>query len=139
QSQQQVEALIKDLTADFAARHGFNPEDASALRVRNSLEAYARISGLFDWIRRFVWVIGVGTLVAGVVGVSNIIMISVRERTREIGLRKALGATPGSIVGQVVLEATMLTSLSGYLGLVAGAGLLELLRRYLPENDYINA
>lgn len=138
-TENEVEALIESLRADFAARHFFDPNDKGALRVRNSLEAYQRLSSLFSWVRSFVWVVGIGTLVAGVVAVSNIMMISVRERTREIGLRKALGATPRSIVSQVVIEATLLTSLSGYLGLVGGAGVLELLRRYLPKNNYIHA
>jgi len=84
-----------------------------------------------------VWVVGVGTLLAGMVGVSNIMIISVQERTLEIGVRKAIGATPASIVRMILLEALLLTSLAGYLGLVAGVGLVEAFRRYLPENDYI--
>jgi len=81
--------------------------------------------------------VGIGTLFAGVVGVSNIMIISVQERTLEIGIRKAIGAPPASIVSMILLEALALTSLAGYLGLVAGVGLVEATRRYLPENEYV--
>ena len=84
----------------------------------------------------FIWIVGLGTILAGIIGVSNIMLISVRERTKEIGLRKALGATPRTIVNQIVLESLVITSASGYVGLVAGLGVLALVRRYVPANDY---
>ena len=84
------------------------------------------------------WVVGIGTIFAGVIGVGNIMLISVKERTVEIGVRKALGATPWSIVSMVLQEALFITSVSGYAGLVAGAGVVELVSKYLPENDYFN-
>jgi putative ABC transport system permease protein len=78
---------------------------------------------------------GAGTLAAGAIGVSNIMLIIVRERTKEIGIRRAVGAKPSAVVGQIVTEAVFLTSLAGYLGLVAGIALMEVVGKLLPEGD----
>jgi putative ABC transport system permease protein len=129
---------IADATSRLmAARHGYSPDDRRAINVQNNLERFQRISQIFDWIRAFVWVVGLGTVFAGIVGVSNIMLISVQERTLEIGIRKAVGATPFSIVSQILLEAVILTAVAGYLGLIAGVGLIELVKKYVPENQYI--
>lgn len=113
----------------LAARHGVSPDDRRAIRIQNSLEQFKKTTQVFSWIRVFVWIVGFGTLVAGVVGVSNIMLISVAERTKEIGIRKALGATPLSIVSMVVIESMLITACSGYTGLVAGVGVIELVAR----------
>ena len=84
------------------------------------------VNGLFIGINAFIWFVGLGTLTAGIVGISNIMIITVKERTREIGIRKALGATPFNIVSTLLLESTLVTGFAGYLGLVVGVGLLEL-------------
>lgn len=129
-----VEQEVRDL---LAARHRIHPDDKRAIRFRNNLETFAEITEVFQLIQYFVWIVGLGTIIAGIVGVSNIMLISVKERTREIGIRKALGATPGSLVALIVEEAVFLTMMAGYCGVVAGVGALELASRALGENDYV--
>ena len=116
----------------LAARHNFDPSDERAIWVENSLENYTMFSGVFMAISTFVWVMGIGTIIAGIMGVSNIMLIVVQERTREIGVRKALGATPRSVMGQVMMEALIVTSAAGYGGLLLGLGSLEAIARLLP-------
>ena len=109
--------------------HRINPDDTLAVGSYNAAEKFESIQGLFRSIRKFVWFVGTLTLFAGMLGVSNILLIIVKERTKEIGVRKALGATPASIVSLVVAEGLLLTSLAGYLGVVAGVLGLELAGR----------
>ncbi len=111
-------ALLKE-------RHRIAPDDARALGHYNSEVDFNKVSGLFAGIRALVWIVGIGTLSAGVIGVSNIMLVIVRERTNEIGIRRAVGATPASIASQIVLESLILTGLAGYLGLVAGVFVVE--------------
>ncbi len=120
----------------LAVNHTFDPEDQRAVYVNNNVENYQRIVALMSAIRLFVWVVGIGTLLAGVVGVSNIMLVAVRERTREIGIRKALGATPASIVGLVLQESVLITAVAGYLGLVLGVLALEGLAQAIPDAAY---
>jgi putative ABC transport system permease protein len=117
----------------LSVNHTFDPEDERAIYVNNNVQNYQRILALITAIRLFVWVVGVGTLLAGVVGVSNIMLVAVRERTREIGIRKALGATPASIVGLVMQESVLITTVAGYAGLVLGVLVLEGLAKAIPD------
>ncbi|HLL24838.1 MAG TPA: FtsX-like permease family protein, partial [Kofleriaceae bacterium] len=132
---EETQEIIDKVVGQLAERHNFNPSDKLAVRVHNNVEVFARFSALFYMISAFVLVIGLGTLAAGVVGVSNIMMISVKERTKEIGIRKALGATPRSIVFMVIQEAVFITGIAGLLGLAAGVGLLGLFSGM--ENDFM--
>jgi putative ABC transport system permease protein len=118
----EVKNEIKKLLAN---RHKFDETDEQAIGIRDLQEEYNRFKGLFGAISTFVWVVGMGTLLAGIVGVSNIMLIIVKERTKEIGVRKAIGATPWSIVSLILQESIVITSLSGYFGLLAGVGVLE--------------
>jgi|SRR5690554_793463 len=108
-------------------RHGIAPEDRRAIQSFNLAEPAKMVKGLFIAINGFIWFVGLGTLTAGIVGISNIMIITVKERTREIGIRKALGATPFSIVHTLLLESVLVTSIAGYCGLVLGVGLVELM------------
>jgi putative ABC transport system permease protein len=123
-----VEQAVRSVLGE---RHHVNPSDEQAIGSFDAADQFDKVQSLFQGIRSFVWFVGTLTLLAGVLGVSNILLIIVKERTREIGVRKALGATPGSIVSLVVQEAIVLTMLAGYTGLIAGVAVLEGVSRYL--------
>ena len=120
--------LERQIKRYLSERHVFDPNDPQALGFNNTEKSVGELQGLFTAIRFFTWFVGIGTLLAGIVGVSNIMLISVKERTREIGIRKALGAKKWNILQMIVLEAMVLTSFAGYIGLVCAVGLIELVR-----------
>ncbi len=128
--------VVEEAKKQLAAKHKFDPEDQRALFIFNSIENYQQFMSLFAGIRLFIWIIGAGTIISGIVGVSNIMMIVVKERTKEIGIRKALGATPFSIISLILQESILITAIAGYIGLVVGVGLLELVSSSLPSVDY---
>jgi putative ABC transport system permease protein len=128
-------AMAEDVRQTLAKAHKFDPQDQRAVFVWNNLEQFKQFLNLFASIRLFIWIIGIGTIIAGVVGVSNIMMIVVKERTQEIGIRKALGATPWSIISLILLESVLITSFAGYIGLVMGVGLLELISPVFENSD----
>jgi putative ABC transport system permease protein len=128
-------AMASDVRNTLAQKHKFDPEDQRAVFVWNNLEEYKKLMSLFASIRLFIWIIGIGTIIAGVVGVSNIMMIVVKERTQEIGIRKAMGATPWSIVSLILLESVLITSFAGYIGMVLGVGLLELIQPVFENSE----
>lgn len=109
----------------FAHLHSFNPEDRSALGLWNNSENYIQTMKIFWAIKLFVWIVGIGTLIAGIVGVSNIMLITVKERTKEFGIRKALGATPTSIIKLILIESVFITSVFGYIGMMLGIAITE--------------
>jgi ABC-type antimicrobial peptide transport system, permease component len=109
-------------------RHKVHPKDTGVFGSFNTEKVYQQVQGLFTGIAAFSWFVALGTILAGVIGVGNIMLITVKERTREIGLRKALGATAGSIVTMIVQEAVIITAVAGYMGLVLGVLVLELVR-----------
>ncbi|MBK7555105.1 MAG: ABC transporter permease [Flavobacteriales bacterium] len=116
----------------LARLHNFDPTDERALWLENNVENVSTFNGVFGGISAFIWFIGIGSLVAGIVGIGNIMLIVVKDRTREIGIRKALGATPANVIGQILLEAVFVTALFGYLGLALGVFLLEGLASVIP-------
>ncbi|MCH8555788.1 MAG: ABC transporter permease [Schleiferiaceae bacterium] len=131
-------AYASRIAADFARRHQFDPKDLRAISVRNIREQADMILGIISGIQVFVWIIGLGTIVAGIIGVGNIMMIVVKDRTREIGIRKAIGATPWSIISQIILESVFITSFFGYIGLLFGVILLETVGPNMDSDYFAN-
>ena len=121
----QMEAFEQRIRKRLAAEHHYDPEDQSALWIRNTMEQYKSMMIVFGGINLFVWIIGLGTLLAGIVGVSNIMLVTVTERTSEFGIRKALGAKPVSIIRMILTESVMITAMFGYIGMVLGVAVME--------------
>lgn len=116
-------------------RHlNFNANDKQALWINNSQEDYIETQKIFGAITMFVSIIGILTLIAGIVGVSNIMLVSVKERTREIGIRKAIGAPPWAILKTVIIEALIITSIFGYIGILTGIGFTELVNFIMEQS-----
>ena len=116
-------------------RHSIAPTDERAVGSFNLEEEYRKMTTLFTGIDGLIWIVGIGTLLAGIIGVSNIMLIVVKERTKEIGIQRALGATPFSIKSQIVIESVFLTTIAGYIGLVLGVGVLELINNLLIQSN----
>ena len=127
------EAFEERFKAQLSGIHQYSPEDKRAIGMWNQLQNYLQFLGIFNGLSAFIWIIGVGTLIAGMIGVSNIMLITVRERTREIGIRKALGAKPSSILGSIIMESVFITSVFGYFGMFLGVGLGELVSSILES------
>ena len=125
--------LENQIKTALKAQHKVAPDDNIAIGAWNTSKEFGKMNTLFFLINTVMWTAGVMCLFAGVVGVSNIMLVTVRERTQEIGVRKALGATPASIVRMVVSEATALTVIFGYLGVAAGVAMLELVGNVLEK------
>jgi len=122
---QQLADFEKRLRRRLAIEHQFDPEDESAIWIDNTMERYKSFQMIFWGINLFVWIIGLGTLLAGVVGVSNIMLVTVTERTPEFGIRKALGAKPASIIRLILTESVCITAAFGYIGMVLGIAVME--------------
>ena len=128
------EAFNQRLREQFAALHGFDPSDRSALYINNSFEQSLRIQKVFGFINIFLVIVGLASMMAGIVGVGNIMVITVRERTREIGIRKAIGASPASVLRLIIFESIFVTTCAGYAGIVLGVGISELVGSALTSS-----
>ncbi len=120
-----VSELEEKILKVLKERHRVHPDDAFAFGTNNNEEGFAEYANVFKGVNFLVWFVGSLTLVAGVIGISNIMLVIVKERTKEIGIRRAIGASPFSIASQIVLEALVLTSLAGYIGIVLGVWTVE--------------
>lgn len=122
---EQNDTFNLELKKTLAQTMVFDPEDTQALWIRNSQRDYIETMKIFSGITLFVSIIGIFTLIAGIVGVSNIMLVTVKERTREIGIRKALGAQPAHILFSIILESILITAFFGYIGMMTGIGVTE--------------
>lgn len=127
----QVEPRIIKLLQE---KNDIHPLDEDAIGHENLQAEFEEINGLFDGLESFTWFVGVALLFAGILGVSNIMLIIVKERTKEIGIRKSLGATPNAIVSLIIQEAVFLTIVGGYFALVGGLGILEVIGMIMPTD-----
>jgi putative ABC transport system permease protein len=137
-SVEETQELAEKLRENYAQQHHFDVNDRRALYIQNNTEQYQEVLDIMMGIKIFILIIGAGTIVAGMVGVSNIMTIVVKERTKEIGVRKALGATPFSIVTMVLQESVFVTAVSGYFGLLAGVALLEFVGPFIQSDFFAN-
>jgi len=134
-SQAESIEIVNSIRRELATLHNFSPKDKQAIYISNNIKEYQDVQMLFTGIRVFIWFVGIGSIIAGVVGVSNIMLIIVKDRTKEIGIRKAMGATPRSIISMIMQEAIFLTGLSGYLGLLSGFSIIYLLKTVMENNN----
>ncbi|WZL90114.1 ABC transporter permease [Salinimicrobium sp. 3283s] len=130
--------FTSELEQFLKEQHSIAPEDNRAVIINNSLENMKRFYDLINMIKFFFWGVGICTIIAGIVGVSNIMLIIVKERTREIGVRKALGAEPLSIVGMILHESIFVTAIAGLVGLIGSLALLELVGPLIETNFISN-
>ncbi|WP_242923794.1 ABC transporter permease [Pontibacter liquoris] len=130
-----IETKVKTL---LMKRHTVAPDDLKAFGSANVEKEFQDVQGMFAGISAFSWLVSIGTILAGIIGVGNIMLIVVKERTKEIGVRKALGATPWSIISLIIQESVVITGLAGYLGLLAGTGVVALIE-YLMHRFNIKA
>ena len=135
-----IGAIITHIKQILFAQNEIAPDDPQAVAVINIAEMFQTFNLLFTGIDVLIWIVGMGTLLAGIIGVSNIMMVTVKERTKEIGVRRALGAKPFDIISQVMSESLLLTAMAGLLGLSAGVFLLDFINRLLlamPSDEII--
>jgi putative ABC transport system permease protein len=130
--------FVTGLDQILKSKNTIAPDDNSAIGINNSIEQAKQFYDLNLYIRLFFWWVGICTIIAGVVGVSNIMLIIVKERTKEIGIRKALGASPISIIGMILHESIFITTIAGFVGLLSSLLLLELAGPQIKSEYFLN-
>lgn len=129
ETEQQNEAFEQRYRASLNSNHGAAPDDEEAVWIWNRFTQAMQMSTGMGMLRTALWIVGIFTLLSGIVGVSNIMLITVKERTHEFGIRKAIGATPWSILRLIIIESIIITTFFGYIGMVLG----------IAANEYMNA
>lgn len=129
----QVEKDVKSLLKSI---HRVDPEDERAFGSFNLGEAFGKVMGFANGLTFLSLIVGIATILAGVIGIGNILLISVKERTKELGVRRALGATPAEVRNQIILESVFLTVFAGIIGIILGAGLLALINNLTKDIDF---
>ena len=130
-------AFEKQLKNYLKQKKFIDPTDPRGVFIRSAASDLKENDQFKSALSSIILFVGIGTLLAGIIGISNIMVFVVKERTKELGIRKAIGATPGSIIGMILQEAIFITSISGYFGLIAGIGILKLVGNTLEEDYYI--
>lgn len=133
--QYEVKSIEGKVMAILAKRHNLHPEDKGAFGYNNVGEEFKKMNGLFIGIRGLIWIVGIGTLLAGIIGVSNIMLIILRERTVEFGIKRAIGATPRKIISSVLSESVFLTTVAGLSGLMFGVFIIEVVASVIPPDS----
>nr|WP_299033525.1 ABC transporter permease [uncultured Tenacibaculum sp.] len=131
-------AFSNKMHRELKKKHEVSPNDQRGIGINNYASGNKEVSSMMVGLSILILIIGFGTLIAGVVGISNIMVYIVKERTKELGIRKAIGATPKSIVSMIMLEAILITAISGYFGLMLGVGILELVGPSLEKYFILN-
>lgn len=134
-TEEDAEKAEEGIRKTLSRTRGFDPADQNAVWTWNRFADYVRNKQGGTYLNIAVWVIGILTLLTGIVGVSNIMFVSVRERTHEIGIRRAIGAKPRSIVTQVLAESVAITAAFGYSGIVAGMAVLQVVNHFLGDRN----
>lgn len=129
ETEQQNEAFEQRYRASLNGNHGAAPDDEEAVWIWNRFTQAMQMNTGMGMLRTALWIVGIFTLLSGIVGVSNIMLITVKERTHEFGIRKAIGATPWSILRLIIIESIIITTFFGYIGMVLG----------IAANEYMNA
>ena len=122
-----MSSITQKMRDVIAKTHQIDPTDEKAVTVFNTEVLFGMLDNLFSGVNFLILLVGIGTLLAGAIGVSNIMMVTVRERTTEIGIRRAIGATPKNILGQIITESVMLTAVAGMSGILFAVMILEML------------
>jgi len=133
-----VKEMEEKILKVLKERHRVHPDDEFAFGANNNEEDFQEYASVFSGINFLIWFVGTLTLVAGVIGIGNIMLVIVKERTKEIGIRRAIGASPMSIVSQIVLEAVVLTSMAGYIGIVLGVWVVEWAGPLIEDESFKN-
>ena len=122
-----MSSITQKMRSVIAKAHQIDPTDEKAVTVFNTEVMFGMLDNLFSGVNFLILLVGIGTLLAGAIGVSNIMMVTVRERTIEIGIRRAIGATPKNILGQIITESVILTAVAGMSGILFAVMILEML------------